>query len=319
MSGKELMSRGNLRSVEMQLDSLLGDKESLERLLHLEKQRRGVSKDALVFIGMADVAAYYWCAMKSLYKNQEMELAFFASYLHDRISYSLQLGLIKDLPQNPEKILEIGDEIDFGDIERLLAERTASEGRGAFTLTAIEVADESGGRIIVVNPVLSSEEIGFWEQWARDKGARVVSLGEAPPTVRGEITEAARAERYPTIRWNFAWDKYVVVGVPDGITSEFVYEFKSTRNKFLMNFLKPVAFTQADLYGYFFRRNKKRVQIYIIEEGKTETWDAAVDANRAESVLVKFKEMEMGFIPLPPKAWKCKSCEFAKSCTLRSD
>lgn len=318
VSGKERMDRGNLRSIEMRLHLLLGDKERLERLLHLEKQRRGVGKDALVFIGMADIAAYYWCAMKSLYKNREKELAFFASYLHDRISYSLRLGLIKDLPKSPEQILKIGDEIDLGDIERLLREREASEDQGAFTLTAIEVVDESGGRIIVVNPALSSEEIGFWEQWAKDRGARVVSLDEAPPKVRGDIIADARAERYPTIRWNFAWDKYVVVGVPDGITSEFVYEFKSTRNRFLMNFLKPVALTQADLYGYFFRRNKKRVQIYVIEEGKTETWDTVVDVNKAESVLVKFKEMEMGFIPVPPKAWKCKSCEFAKSCTLRS-
>lgn len=307
------MSKENLHSAKMQLVSLLGDKENLERLLHLEKQRRGVSKDVLVFIGMADVAAYYWCAMKSLYKNREMELTFFATYLYDRISYSLQLGLIKDLPQSPEKILEIGDEIDFSDIERLLAERSASK----ITRIAIETTNASGDRIMVVNPVFSLEEFDFLKQWAKDRKAQVVSLDEAPPTVRGEIIADAKAEQYPTIRWNFAWDRYVVVGVPDGITSEFVYEFKSTRNRFLMNFLKPVALTQADLYGYFFKRNRKRVQIYVIEEDKTETWDTAVDTIRAESVLVKFKEMEMGFIPTPPRAWKCKSCEFAKSCILR--
>ncbi|MEM1551040.1 MAG: hypothetical protein QXH03_00030 [Candidatus Bathyarchaeia archaeon] len=307
------MSKENLHSAKMQLVSLLGDKENLERLLHLEKQRRGVSKDVLVFIGMADVAAYYWCAMKSLYKNREMELTFFATYLYDRISYSLQLGLIKDLPQSPEKILEIGDEIDFSDIERLLAERSASK----ITRIAIETTNASGDRIMVVNPVFSLEEFDFLKQWAKDRKTQVVSLDEAPPTVRGEIIADAKAEQYPTIRWNFAWDRYVVVGVPDGITSEFVYEFKSTRNRFLMNFLKPVALTQADLYGYFFKRNRKRVQIYVIEEDKTETWDTAVDTIRAESVLVKFKEMEMGFIPTPPRAWKCKSCEFAKSCILR--
>jgi len=307
------MSKENLHSAKMQLVSLLGDKENLERLLHLEKQRRGVSKDVLVFIGMADVAAYYWCAMKSLYKNREMELTFFATYLYDRISYSLQLGLIKDLPQSPEKILEIGDEIEFSDIERLLAERSASK----ITRIAIETTNASGDRIMVVNPVFSLEEFDFLKQWAKDRKAQVVSLDEAPPTVRGEIIADAKAEQYPTIRWNFAWDRYVVVGVPDGITSEFVYEFKSTRNRFLMNFLKPVALTQADLYGYFFKRNRKRVQIYVIEEDKTETWDTAVDTIRAESVLVKFKEMEMGFIPTPPRAWKCKSCEFAKSCILR--
>lgn len=281
--------------IEMWLAPLLWDRENLERLLCLEKQRRGVSKDTLVFIGMANVAKYYWCAMKSLYKNRARELDFFASYLHDRISYSFQLGLIKDLPQDPKKILDIGDEIGFDDIERLLVERITKK----FSI--------------------SLKEIDLWEQLTEDeKKAWVSGLDEASPADWGELFESFKAEQYPTIRWNFAWDKYVVVGVPDGITKEFVYEFKATKSRFLMNFLKPVAFTQADLYGYFFRRSKKRVQIYISKEGKVETWEAPVDVERAKDVLTKFKEVDIGFIPPPPKDWKCKSCEFAKSCILRS-
>ena len=239
-----------------------------------------------------------------------MELAFFASYLYDRISYSLQLGRIKKLPQSPEEILTIGDEINFNDIEQLLKENVA-KGIQVF-LEAVTIGDK-----MVISPVLPSEEISYFKQWAKDKGIRIVSLDEAPPVVRGEIIESAKAERYPTIRWNFIWDKYVVVGVPDGITNEFVYEFKSTKSRFLMNFLKPVALTQADLYGYFFRRSRKRVQIYIVETGEKETWDAPVDIARAKTVLTKFKEVEMGLIPPPPKAWKCKSCEFAALCSLR--
>jgi hypothetical protein len=38
----------------------------MRELLQLEKRRRGLDESQLVFIGMANVANYYWCAMKSL-------------------------------------------------------------------------------------------------------------------------------------------------------------------------------------------------------------------------------------------------------------
>lgn len=304
-------------AIETQLNSLLANEKTLERLLYLEKERRRLSKDELAFVGMAEVAGYYWCAMKSLYKNRELELAFFVSYLHDRISYSLRLGLIDKLPKSHEKFLEVGDNIGFSDIERLLKENIEKMSQKSNTVFAIERVDENGDRVMVINPYLSQEEIGFLEQWAKDEGIRIVNLKELPPTVRGKFLDATKAERHPTIRWNFAWDKYIVVGVPDGVTSEFVYEFKSTRTRFLMSFLKPIALTQADLYGRFFRRSKKRVQIYIVEEDATEIWETDVDVNRAEDILAKFKKMEEGFAPLPPKAWKCNSCEFDKVCTIR--
>jgi hypothetical protein len=55
-----------------------------------------------------------------------------------------------------------------------------------------------------------------------------------------------------------------------------------------------------------------------VEEDVTEPWDAHADVNRAKDVLAKFKEMEEGFVPLPPKAWKCKSCEFARDSLFKS-
>jgi CRISPR/Cas system-associated exonuclease Cas4 (RecB family) len=311
------IKRTDTNAIGARLDSLLGNEKALERLLYLEKERRRVSKDELVFIGMADVAGYYWCAMKSLYKNRQMEPAFFASYLHDRIAYSFRLGLIDELPESHERLLEVGGNIGFSDIERLLKGSAEKTDQRSIILSAIETVDKNGSRVMIVNPDLSQEEVEFFKHRA-SKGTRIVSLEEAPPTIRGQLLDTTKAEQYPTIRWNYAWDKYVVVGVPDGITSEFVYEFKSTRSRFLMHFLKPVALTQADLYAYFFRRGKKRVQIYVVEEDVTETWDADADVNRAKDVLAKFKKMEEGFVPLPPKAWKCKSCEFAKVCTIRA-
>jgi len=72
--------------------------------------------------------------------------------------------------------------------------------------------------------------------------------------LRGDFYESTKSEKYPTIRWNFSWENYVILGIPDGITDKFVYEFKSTKDRFLLNYIKPIAFTQADFYGYFFQK-----------------------------------------------------------------
>jgi len=235
--------------------------KKLGELLRLEKNRRGVNKDKLVFIGMADVANLWWCARKSLLKNKEMELEFFGAYLRDRINYSFQLkGLspipnIDELPKNPSELLDVGNEITLEDVEKLLKKRSQ------------------------ILEFMRVETIS-------------IPFKRLSPTQWGKILEIRKAEQYPTIRWNFEWEDYVVVGEPDGITDTFVYEFKSTKNRFLMNFIKPVALTQADLYGYFFKRDKKKVQIHIIEENVTETWEEKVDKSRAIDTLRRFKNID---------------------------
>ena len=113
-----------------------------------------------------------------------------------------------------------------------------------------------------------------------------------------------------TIRWNFPWRSRVVVGVPDGITDRFVYEFKATKNKYIALFRKPVALVQADLYGMFFRRPEKRVQIHIFESGETLTWQEHVDVKAAEAVLQKFEAVDETRKFPAPKPWKCKRCEY---------
>jgi len=107
--------------VNEEIDKLLSNKQELEKLLFIEKERRGFEKNKLVFIGMANISSYYWCAIKSLLKSKEVELDFFHAYLYDRICYSLELGYIKEIPKRIDKeILEIGNEINFNDIEKLL-------------------------------------------------------------------------------------------------------------------------------------------------------------------------------------------------------
>jgi CRISPR/Cas system-associated exonuclease Cas4 (RecB family) len=105
--------------------------------------------------------------------------------------------------------------------------------------------------------------------------------------------------------------------MPDGITKDLVYEFKTVKTPFLVRYNLPVAVAQADLYGYFFERSKKRVQIYVVETGKTLTLEADVDRENAIKTLLKFHSIDSGAPPIPPKEWKCKDCEFVNMCKLR--
>ncbi|MEJ5292713.1 MAG: hypothetical protein WHS82_03865 [Candidatus Methanosuratincola sp.] len=326
--------------IHLEIDALLCNQQKLKQLLLLEKERRGVDKDELVFIGMADTANYYWCAMKSLFKNKEMEPDFFASYLQDRVLYSSELGLIDELPSEDEKLLRVGDSINFEDIENLLQQRKREKEESDITISSILFQDENGDKVLAISDLelspfssddlrevkkiaisddIKSEEITkMLKLYGGEKASEIeiVSLEEYPK-YRGEILQDKRSEKYPTIRWNFEWGDYVVVGVPDGITDSFVYEFKTTRSEFSLYYAKPVAFTQADLYGYFFRRDMKRVQFYITGTGETKTWEKKVDKENAEKTLKSFKKTDKGGEePIPPKEWKCKFCEFRKECPI---
>ena len=302
------------REFRIALQESIGNEEKLKTLLSLEKERRGVTRDKLVFIGMADVAGYYWCAMKSLLQNRKMESGFFGAYLHDKLLHSFRLGYINSLPKSEEELLKIGDQIGFAEIEGLLRQRRVRlEDFGTMWVTII---DKDGRKMRVINPALPPEWRESAERNARAQGERVADVEEFP-ALRGRFLHMEGAERYPSIRWNFDWKGYVVVGIPDGITDTFVYEFKTTKNEYLASyFVKPVAFAQADLYGYFWRRNKKRVQIYVVDANITKTWEEEIDEINAIKTLENFKNVDEGAKPLAPKKWKCKSCELRDMCYI---
>jgi CRISPR/Cas system-associated exonuclease Cas4 (RecB family) len=305
--------------------------DRLHRLLLLEKERRGIDGSKLVFVGMANIAHYWWCAMQSVLKSVEMEPAFFGAYLMDRLLYSHQLGHITALPRKTEAWLEIGSQITFEDIETLLRERgkkankllkrAKGENKIDTQVVSLDTIDDAGNVITLLNPMLSSEEKEHFAEEAQARGSHAVSWDSTSlsPKLRGKIHQMSKAETYPTIRWNFVWHDYVVVGVPDGIMDNFVYEFKSTASRFLCNYyIKPVALAQADIYGYFFRRRRKRVQIYVMEEDNTQTWDELVSEERALKTLNDFERIDKGELAKPAKAWKCKSCEFTSSCPIHA-
>lgn len=283
-------------------------KQEFEELLRLEKERRGVNPDQLVFIGMANVANYQWCAAKSVLHSRREELTFFRAYLEDRIWYSAKLGFIRKAPKRMRELLLIGDEITFEDVEKLLKEREREMGK--FTEVVVKrTGDNTNDEFAFIHSdeTLSTSDYFVFIDVNNKITYHILNkpINQISPITRGEILHTTQAENYPTIRWNFEWDNYVVVGVPDGITDNFVYEFKTTRNRFLYRFVKPVAFAQADLYGYFFKRPRKRVQIKIMEEDMVETWEGDVNVKNAESVLEDFKAVDAGYKkPIPPKRWK---------------
>ena len=99
---------------------VIEDPKRLERLLALEKQRRGVPAGALVFVGMHDVAQHWWCTQYAVFKNRSYELRFFAAHLNDRIQTAQGLGLISKLPRTNQAILDIGHNLSLADRETYL-------------------------------------------------------------------------------------------------------------------------------------------------------------------------------------------------------
>jgi len=289
------------------------------KLLETEKRRRGVPVGDLLFIGMADTASFYWCPMKSLLANIDMEPQFFASYLHDRLLYALKLGYAKRPPKTVKEILLVGEEITFDDIEKLLKDKEKRElGKPPPYVTLSARTPKGGVKVMVLNPLLSPELKIKLTKIAEKKRIKVVSFDDAPPKLRGAIYEEFLAERYPTIRWNFRWENYVVVGVPDGITDEFVYEFKTTGSEFLLGYIERSALAQGDLYGYFFRRKNKRVQVYVVDEKETVTWHEEVNEANAVSLLKAFRQLDETHEFSLPEKWKCNRCDFKGQCKLES-
>ena len=183
-------------------------------------------------------------------KSRAEETKFFVACLADRIVYAHRLGLVDKLPRRDEAVLDIGREITLADVEELL-QRDVKESSGQDQLPAVsnvafaydETVDKSGKRMRLINPDLPEAERRLYERAAEAEGVRIMDI-EKNPLRRGELFHGTSAERYPHLRWNFAWGKYAVVGVADGLTKEFVYEYKTTRERYLLSFVKPVALEQ---------------------------------------------------------------------------
>ena len=256
------------------------------QLLAKEKTRRGVPLEQVVFIGMHNAADYKWCGMASVLRSRANERMFFSSYLEDRVRYALELGLVSSPPRTPSDLLDIGGDVDWGRIWKRRHKNSVRTGR--YQRSPHRLAD--------------------------------VSTQDHDPLAFGNIAHLVVARRYPTLRWNFAWREYVVVGVPDGMGKDFVYEFKTAGSDYLAAYSRPVAAAQADLYGLFFEKQKKVVEFYVRKTGKLDSAQGLVVPSNALELLEAFRLVDRGEAsPAPPAPWKCSNCEFRPICPLHED
>src|SRR5262249_39682987 len=142
-----------MNTIEAELQALVRNGDKLARLLALEKKRRGVSPDTLVFVGIADVAVQRWCEQLAVLKSRKLECDMFAGYLYDRILYAQHLGLVNKLPASDEALLHVGSEITWENVEHLLtvkaieAKERAERAKGAqVTWVCTDSSDKDGKR-----------------------------------------------------------------------------------------------------------------------------------------------------------------------------
>jgi CRISPR/Cas system-associated exonuclease Cas4 (RecB family) len=107
---------------------------------------------------------------------------------------------------------------------------------------------------------------------------------------------------------------YLVMSVPDGLGEDFAYEFKASQVAY---YALPVAKAQANLYAYFYHKPRIRVQILDRKTGKVKTYEESADIGAAEALLERAEKLLRGEMrSIPPKKWKCRTCEFAAECPM---
>lgn len=267
---------------QRELDLLLRDRSKLVDLLGLAKASLGKAPTDLVYVGPSVIAQYYWCAMKAFFTAQLDELGSFVQLLTAQLTNAHRLGALQSVPIENEKILEVSSNVKIGDVWSLFYENRAYAMRSSISHQQImQVIEKTSSKL--------------------------------PPTTRGLLFEMLYAEKYPTMTWGFGWGEFIVVGEPDGITENFIYEYKTTRVPYYM---KPVAFAQANLYAEFFKRDSLRIQILSVNDKTTSTWQVAAESENAQVTLRRFENVVIGATPQPPKSWKCKRCLFAVRCPI---
>jgi hypothetical protein len=245
----------------------------------------------LLFVATANVAHHWWCPHEAVMRSRQDESSFFGVYLQDRLNAASRLGKRLPRKRNDETVLDIGADITFKQVESLNPE----------TRRTMKPPSD----------LQAKKRHASLQEYLANRPSYGVNA-----SVRGDIYEAFLAEPYSTFRWHFPWNRFVVVGVPDGITRRFVYEFKSTRERKLLQFVKPVADAQADLYAYFYGRPGKRLQIDIVQSQTTLTFDEPANREMAISTLAFFERAVGGVFPKPPIPWKCIHCVYNQQCPI---
>lgn len=264
--------------------------------LSAEKARRGCERDSLVFVGIHNIAQILWCPMFARLKCEANEGEMFGAYLTDRVRWAVAAGLVHHIPASREDWLTTGDSL---------------------TLDVVEQLKAAAATALLGRPTAAKED--RYQAWVRslslDDTRLIASMGD--DVEAGVLYESRFAEKHPTLRWNFEVGRQrVIVGVPDGLRSQLVYEFKTAKKHFFLEETRSIAFAQADLYGRLFGRTTKRVQIALRDDGTLRTWEEPVDGESADRMLARFDAVVAGARVEPPHPGKCLGCEFRRECSV---
>lgn len=292
-----------------------------------EKQKRNIPSKQPIFIAVADIAGMFWCNQKMIFKIKENELNIYSGYLNNIKKYGSNLSVKEldrilkseelEMKRRISNIKNINEKVYSTKkwhiiLDNKNAELSESDLEYLDSLATIDTAMDKIEKIL--------KKRGIKSEFMAAENTESTLFDESIPLDRGFLDEGKYAERYPSVRYHFDWNDYVIMGIPDGITKDFCYEFKSTTNGFSAFYIKPIAIAQAQLYSYFFKRPKIRVQILTKDNGKIATIEEKADKKKAEEILRTMdgllKEKKSA---IPPKPWKCRSCGYINQCKLRKN
>lgn len=319
----------------------------LNEALKKEKKKLHVPENKIVFVATADIASMYWCDQQMIFRIKQHEPTIYSAYLEDikregnltekeLIDKIAELGKIYEMEKEIEKkstlmtrkwiikgiffkkdkippSFNLSDLISKNDLEVL--DNCKNE---------LELLAEFGEILDKIKLKLKLAKGSLFDSYTAyprvDNGLVdiLASKSNANPAMRRGIEdEMSFSEQYPTFRYHFNWKDYIVEGAPDGIGPDFCYEFKSTAKWYMVPFIKPVAEAQVQLYSYFYKKPKTKIEIYVSEAAKKLTYDGKADEKRAVQILERMDRLLKGKEkPIPPKEWKCRKCNYASECKI---
>jgi len=302
-----------------------------EKRMKEEKKRLGLSVSKTVFTGVSVIAQMFWCEKKAFFDAQD-EIKFYSAYVEDNKNYGSGLSekkIDKILDPNYVNFVKIkgGHELIFLNKKVRLTE----EDKGMFSKMTVRDYDPTKKTImwewfegfvkknkIKDHVVQLRDEKEERELYKFIKGAifNVDDLSQNDMQ-RGVDHQIKYAEKYPSMRYHFRWNNYIIEAIPDGIGKDFCYEFKSTKKEEYVSNVKRIAAAQAHLYSYFFKKPKVRIQIYAMDADKKFTFEEKTDSKFAEEVLARFDKLMSGSLKIKSvQFWKCYKCAYRNKCDV---
>ncbi|MEM3815168.1 MAG: Dna2/Cas4 domain-containing protein [Candidatus Micrarchaeia archaeon] len=330
------------------IEKIITPETSMEKKMIAEKIKLGFKQNQICFVATADIASMYWCDQQMLFRIRQNELNMFESYLHDieREGELTEKEIEKKVSELVKKQKTNQDKKDMDTLETKKwiiqgINITKTNRKPNLSLSEIlskkdlEILDKCKNDLEVLEKfdqilertriklklaktilfdtytVYSKLDYAFLDILSRNSNAN-------SDMRRGIKDEMSFAQRYPTFRYHFRWNNYIIEAVPDGIGPDFCYEFKSTKKWNMLHYIKPIAEAQAQLYSYFFKKPKIKIEIYINEADKKLTYDMNANEKKAIEILARMdrliNEKEK---PIPPKEWKCKKCIHRNECKIK--